>query len=152
MIVFAQALPKIRARVKKDLKLPGLPRNKVLATVVRLLEVSLIRVGNDEYARENNSFGLTTMRDKHVDVHGSKLRFHFRGKSGKWHDVDINDRGLAKIVERCQDLPGQELFQFYDPDGVKKSIDSDSINEYLRKCTGKDFHKKPPLLRSALGS
>jgi DNA topoisomerase-1 len=142
MIVFAQALPKIRARVKKDLKLPGLPRNKVLATVVRLLEVSLIRVGNDEYARENNSFGLTTMRDKHVDVHGSKLRFHFRGKSGKWHDVDINDRGLAKIVERCQDLPGQELFQFVDDNGERRAVKSEDVNEYLREISGQDFTAK----------
>ncbi|HXS69057.1 MAG TPA: DNA topoisomerase IB, partial [Candidatus Polarisedimenticolia bacterium] len=99
MIAFARELPKIRRRIKKDMALHGLPRNKVLATVVRLLEVSLIRVGNDEYARENDSFGLTTMRNKHVEVNGSELRFHFRGKAGKWHNVDIHDRHIAKIVE-----------------------------------------------------
>src|SRR5205823_2130363 len=99
MIGFARALPRIRRRVRKDLKLAGLPRNKILATVVRLLEVSLIRVGNEEYARDNDSFGLTTMRNRHVDVSGSSLQFHFRGKSGKWHEVDIRDRRLAKIVK-----------------------------------------------------
>src|SRR5438105_3432291 len=114
MVAFAKALPRIRKRIKRDLRRPGLPREKVLATVVRLLEVSLIRVGNLEYARENDSFGLTTMRDRHGDVDGSTVRFHFRGKSGKSHTVDIRDRRLAKIVESCQDLPGQELFQYVD--------------------------------------
>src|SRR4051812_5548329 len=109
MIAFAKALPKIRKRVLRDMARRGLSRNKVLAAVVRLPEVSLIRVGNEEYARENDSFGLTTMRDRHVDVNGSRLQFHFRGKSGKWHTVDILDRRLAKVVKRCQDLPGQEL-------------------------------------------
>lgn len=142
MIVFARALPKIRRRVKKDMALSGLPRNKVLATVVRLLEVSLIRVGNDEYARENESFGLTTMRNKHVDVHGSTLRFHFRGKSGKWHNVDIHDRHIAKIVERCQDLPGQELFQFVDDDGQRRDVRSEDVNDYLREISGQDFTAK----------
>ena len=142
MMAFARALPKIRRRVRKDMALPGMPRNKVLATVVRLLEVSLIRVGNDEYARENDSFGLTTMRNKHVDVRGAKLRFHFRGKSGKWHDVDIRDRRLAKIVERCQDLPGQELFQFVDDDGSRRDVRSEDVNEYLREISGEDFTAK----------
>src|SRR4051812_9774588 len=107
MIAFGKALPGIRKRVMHDLSLPGLSRNKVLAAVVRLLEVSLIRVGNEEYARDNDSFGLTTMRDRHVDVNGSTVRFHFRGKAGKRHEVDIRDRRLAKIVKSCQELPGQ---------------------------------------------
>jgi DNA topoisomerase-1 len=142
MIAFARALPKIRRRVKKDLALKGLPRNKVLAAVVQLLEVSLIRVGNDEYARENNSFGLTTMRNKHVDVNGSTLRFHFRGKSGRWHDVDIHDARLAKIVERCQDLPGQELFQFVGEDGERRDVKSEDVNDYIREMSGQDFSAK----------
>ncbi len=142
MIIFAKALPAIRERLKKDLALPGLPREKVLATVVRLLEVSLIRVGNDEYARQNDSFGLTTMRDQHVDVNGSRLRFHFRGKSGKWHDVDIRDRRLAKIVKSCQDLPGQELFQFMADDGQCRDVRSDDVNAYLRETSGEDFTAK----------
>jgi DNA topoisomerase-1 len=142
MISFARALPKMRKRVRRDLVLKELPRNKVLATVVRLLEVSLIRVGNDEYARENKSFGLTTMQDKHVNVRGSMLRFHFRGKSGKWHDVDIRDCRLAKIVKNCQDLPGQELFQYVDENGQRRDVDSNDVNEYLREITGQDFTAK----------
>ncbi|HEY2082246.1 MAG TPA: DNA topoisomerase IB [Verrucomicrobiae bacterium] len=142
MIVFARTLPKIRRRIKKDMSLHGLPRNKILATVARLLEVSLIRVGNDEYARENDSFGLTTMRNRHVDVNGSALRFHFRGKAGKWHNVDIHDRRIAKIVERCQDLPGQELFQFVDDDGARHDVRSEDVNDYLREISGQDFTAK----------
>ncbi len=142
MIAFAQALPQIRQRVKRDLALPGLPRNKVLATVVRLLELSLIRVGNDEYARENDSFGLTTMRNRHVDVNGATLRFHFRGKAGKWHNVDIHDRRLAKIVRTCQDLPGQELFQFVDDDGQRQDVRSGDVNDYLKEISGADFTAK----------
>jgi len=142
MIGFARALPRIRRWVQKDLKLPGLPRNKVLSTVVRLLEVSLIRVGNDEYARDNDSFGLTTMRNRHVDVSGSTLRFHFRGKSGKWHEVDIRDRRLARIVKSCQDLPGQELFQYINEDGERQDVKSGDVNDYLREITGKDFTAK----------
>lgn len=142
MLAFGKALPKIRARVEQDLGLPGLPRRKVLATLARLLELSLIRVGNEEYARENESFGLTTMRDKHVNVNGGKLRFHFRGKSGKWHDVDIQDRRLAAIVKRCQDIPGQELFQFLNDDGKRESISSEDVNEYLRHISGDDFTAK----------
>jgi DNA topoisomerase I len=142
MIAFARTLPKIRRRIKKDMSLSGLPRNKVLATVARLLEVSLIRVGNDEYARENDSFGLTTMRNRHVDVNGSALRFHFRGKAGKWHDVDIRDRRIAKVVERCQDLPGQELFQFVDDEGARHDVRSEDVNDYLREISGQDFTAK----------
>jgi DNA topoisomerase-1 len=142
MIAFARVLPQIRQRVERDLSLQGLPRNKVFATVVRLLELSLIRVGNDEYARENESFGLTTMRDRHVDVNGSLLRFHFRGKAGKWHNVDIHDRRLAKIVRSCQELPGQELFQFVDDDGQRQDVRSGDVNEYLREISGADFTAK----------
>jgi DNA topoisomerase-1 len=142
MIAFARALPKMRRRIQKDMSLADLPRNKVLATIARLLEVSLIRVGNDEYARENDSFGLTTMRNRHVDVNGSALRFHFRGKAGKWHNVDIHDRRIAKIVERCQDLPGQELFQFVDDDGERHDVRSEDVNDYLREISGEDFTAK----------
>lgn len=142
MIAFARALPKMRRRIRKDLRLRGLPRNKVLAAVARLLETSLIRVGNDEYARENDSFGLTTMRNRHVDVNGAELQFHFRGKAGKWHNVDIRDRGIAKIVERCQDLPGQELFQFVDDDGGRHDVRSEDVNEYLREISGQNFTAK----------
>src|SRR5678815_2877781 len=109
---FAKALPKIRRRVAQDMKLPGLPRQKVLATIVRLLERTFIRVGNDEYARENKSFGLTTMKNRHVTVKGPRMRFQFRGKSGRQHEVDVTDRRIAKIVAKCQDLPGQDLFQY----------------------------------------
>jgi DNA topoisomerase-1 len=142
MIAFASALPRIRQRVEQDLALPDLPRNKVLATVVRLLEESHIRVGNEEYARENESFGLTTLRDKHVDVKGSTVRFHFRGKSGKSHTVDVNDRRLARIVKNCQDIPGQELFQFIDDEGERHSIRSDDVNQYLREVSGEDYTAK----------
>ena len=142
MIAFGQALPHIRERVERDMALPGLPREKVLATVVRLLEMTLIRVGNREYARANGSFGLTTMRDRHVDISGSKLRFRFRGKSGKRHVIDLNDRRLARIVKRCQDIPGYELFQYLDDDGTRQSIDSSDVNDYLREITGQDFTAK----------
>jgi DNA topoisomerase-1 len=142
MISFARVLPKLRKQLRHDLGLKGLPRDKVLAAVVRLLEVSLIRVGNEEYARENESFGLTTMRDKHVDVRGSTLRFRFCGKSGKWHEVDIRDERLARIVKQCQDLPGQELFQYVNGDENRRAVNSTDVNDYLRNITGKDFTAK----------
>jgi DNA topoisomerase-1 len=142
MLVFAKALPRIRKRVRAALRLPGLPREKVLAVVVRLLEVSLIRVGNDEYARDNDSFGLTTMKARHVDVRGATLRFRFRGKAGKNHIVDIRDRRLARIVKSCQDLPGQELFQYIDDEGKMQDVRSGDINEYLRQISGEDFTAK----------
>jgi DNA topoisomerase I len=142
LISFGKALPKIRRRVKKDLALSGLPREKVLATIVQLLERSLIRVGNEEYARENKSFGLTTMQDRHVDVKGSKLRFRFRGKSGRQHEVDVTDRRVAKIVLKLQDLPGQDLFQYVDDEGDPHNITSQDVNEYLREITGEDFTAK----------
>src|SRR2546428_1845958 len=142
IIDFAKALPKIRRRVAKDLKLPGLPREKVLATVVQLLERTFIRIGNEEYARENKSFGLTTMKDRHVEVKGSKLRFRFRGKSGREHEVDVTDRRLARIVLKLQDLPGQSLFQYLDDEGNVRDITSQDVNEYLREITGEDFTAK----------
>jgi len=122
MILFAGALPKIRERTKQDLAKPGLPREKVLATIVNLLEKTLIRVGNEEYAKENKSYGLTTMRNRHIGVDGSTLHFQFRGKSGVYHRIDVQDRRLAKIIERLQDLPGQELFQYLDEEGQPQSI------------------------------
>jgi DNA topoisomerase-1 len=142
MIAFAHVLPKIRARVEQDLALPGLPRAKVIATVVKLLETTLIRVGNEEYARENKSFGLTTMREQHVEVNGAKIRFAFRGKSGVKFDLDVKDRRLAKIVQRCQDLPGQELFRYVDDDGDLRNVTSSDVNEYLQEITQEDFTAK----------
>jgi DNA topoisomerase-1 len=142
MAAFGKVLPKIRRRIRRDLARPGLPREKVLATVVRLLEVSLIRIGNEEYARQNDSFGLTTLRDRHVEVRGSRLRFHFRGKGGKPHEVDVCDRRLAKIVKSCQDLPGQELFQYLDEEGQRQAVKSEDVNEYLRQISGQDFTAK----------
>ena len=142
LINFGKALPKIRRRLKKDLALGGLPREKVLATIVELLERSFIRVGNEEYARENKSFGLTTMQDRHVDVKGSKLRFRFRGKSGRQHEVDVTDRRIARIVSKLQDLPGQSLFQYLDGEGNVRDITSQDVNEYLREITGEDFTAK----------
>src|ERR1043166_9404457 len=142
MVAFARALPKIRRRVERDLKPPGLPRNKVLATVIKLLEVSLIRVGNEEYARENKSFGLTTLRNRHVEINGSKLYFKFRGKSGREHEIEIKNERLARIVKTCQDLPGQELFQYVDSEGQLQRIDSEDVNQYLREISGADFTAK----------
>ena len=142
MLAFGEALPLIRKQVGHDLALHGLPRAKVLATVLRLLETTRIRVGNEEYARANRSFGLTTLRDRHVDIAGATLRFHFRGKSGKEHTVEINDRRVALIVKRCQEIPGQELFQYRDDEGQRRAIDSADVNEYLRQVTGQDFTSK----------
>jgi DNA topoisomerase-1 len=142
MVVFAKALPKIRRRVNRDLKRRGLPREKVLATVVQLLERTFIRVGNEEYAKENKSFGLTTMRSHHVDVTATKLKFRFRGKSGKPHEVDVTDRRLAKIIRQLQDLPGQDIFQYVDEEGEVRDVTSQDVNEYLREITGEDFTAK----------
>jgi DNA topoisomerase-1 len=142
MIAFGQALPHIRKRIGRDLSLPGLPREKVLATVVRLLETTLIRVGNAEYARSNQSFGLTTLRDRHVQIEGTTLRFEFRGKSGVRHSLDLRDRRLAQIVKRCRDLPGYELFQYIDDAGQHQTIESADVNDYLRAISGEDFTAK----------
>jgi DNA topoisomerase I len=142
MLAFSEVLPTIRARLERDLSLPGLPRQKVLATVVRLLECTCIRVGNDEYAKSNKSYGLTTLQDRHVKVSGANLRFEFRGKSGKTHKVDLNDRRLARIVERCQDLPGEDLFQYEDDDGVRQTIGSGDVNDYIREISDQEFTAK----------
>jgi DNA topoisomerase I len=142
MLAFSAVLPRLRARLDEDLARPGLPREKVLATVVRLLECTAIRVGNDEYARANQSFGLTTLRDHHVEVSGSTLRFRFRGKSRKAHRVALSDRRLARIVARCQALPGADLFQYVDDDGRRVSIGSGDVNDYVREITGEDFTAK----------
>lgn len=142
MIAFASALPKIRQQTQSDLALRGLPRAKVLATVIRLLELTQIRVGNEEYATTNRSFGLTTMRDRHVDISGSKIAFKFRGKSGVEHDIELSNSALAKIIKRCQDVPGQELFQYLDEEGQRQPIDSGDVNDYLRSATGLDFTAK----------
>jgi DNA topoisomerase-1 len=142
MIAFGEALPKLRKRIDDDLSQRGIPRSKVLATVVRLLELTLIRVGNEEYARANASYGLTTLRDHHVEVEGSKLRFRFQGKSGKAHEVEIADRRLAAIIKRCRTLPGQELFQYVDDEGAAQSIDSGDVNDYLRETMGEEFTAK----------
>lgn len=142
MLAFSEHLPGLRRRVAADLRLPGVPRAKVLASVVRLLETSLIRVGNEEYARANGSFGLTTLKNDHVRVRGTHLQFRFRGKSRKVHDVHVDDARLARIVRRCQDLPGQALFQFVDDAGEIESIDSADVNAYIRGRDGTEFSAK----------
>ena len=139
---FAMTLPSIRSRTDADLRRPGLGRERVVAAVVRLLESTLIRVGNDEYAKANRSFGLTTMRDDHVAVTGSKITFRFRGKSGVQHEVDVGDRRIARLVDRLDELPGQHLFQYVGDDGEPRPIDSDDVNAYLRDITGDAFTAK----------
>jgi DNA topoisomerase-1 len=142
LIDFARALPRIRAQVDKDLARPGLAREKVLAAVVRLLETTLIRVGNEEYARLNRSFGLTTLRSRHARVSGTAIRFRFRAKSGRQAEVGLRDRRLAAVIRRCQDLPGQELFQYVGPDGEAHDIGSDDVNAYLREIAGAEVSAK----------
>jgi DNA topoisomerase I len=142
MLAFAEALPRIREHTAQDLERPGMPREKVLAAIVRLLEVTRIRVGNEEYRKENGSFGLTTLRDRHVDVIGSQVRFSFKGKSGKSFKLTLQDRRLARIVRRLQDLPGQELFTYVDGDGEPHAVQSEDVNDYLREISGEDFSAK----------
>jgi DNA topoisomerase-1 len=142
LIAFAEALPRIRARVARDLRRPGLPRDKVLAAIIRLLETSLIRVGNDEYARANRSFGLTTLRGRHVDVTGITMTFDFRGKGGKRHSITVVDRRLARIVRNCRELPGYELFQYVDEAGQRHRVDSGDVNAYLQVIAGAAFSAK----------
>lgn len=142
MIEFAKVLPRLRRRVDRDLRRRGLPRQKVLAAAVRLLETTLIRVGNEEYAKENRSFGLTTLRNRHARIRGGQVEFFFRGKAGKEHRVSIRNPGLAKVVKACQDLPGQALFQYLDEQGERRRVDSDDVNEYLKEATGRDFTAK----------
>jgi len=139
---FGRALPALRRRIAADLRLPGLPRRKVLALVVRLLETTFIRVGNEEYARENGSFGLTTLQDRHVDLRAGDVTFHFRGKSGVFHRITVHDRRLAGIVRRCRDLPGHELFQYLDEDGKPATIDSADVNAYIHEVAGQAFTAK----------
>lgn len=141
-IAFAEALPRLRRRVARDLRRPGLPREKVLAAIVRLLEATLLRVGNEEYARANRSFGLTTLRDRHARIRGSVFKLSFRGKGGRRHEVGLRDRRLARIVRECQELPGQRLFQYVDEEGLPQSVDSDDVNEYLRRAMGDGFSAK----------
>jgi DNA topoisomerase I len=142
MIAFGEALPIIRERIARDLALHTLGRDRVLATVVRLLDKTAIRVGSEEYARSNRSFGLTTLRARHVDVEGATLHFHFRGKSGKEHAVDIKDPRVARAMKRLQDLPGYEVFQYLDEQGRRHSIDSGDVNDYLRHISGENFTAK----------
>ncbi len=142
MMKFVHVLPKIRRRVARDLRKNGLPREKVLAAVVRLLETTLIRVGNEEYADQNKHYGLTTIHNNHVDVHGSKIHFHFKGKSGVKHAIDLTDPRIAKIIRQCQDLPGEELFGYVDESGQTHTITSTDVNAYLREITGDDFTAK----------
>jgi DNA topoisomerase-1 len=142
MAKFAAALPAIRERVEHDLNVSELTKEKILATVVRLLERTAIRVGNEEYARTNKSYGLTTMQDRHVDISGYKLRFHFRGKSGLLHDIELTDRKLARILSECQDIPGRELFHYVDESGEICRISSGDVNDYLREITAQDFTAK----------
>jgi len=142
LLAFAQALPRIRRRTCNDLRQHGLTRERVLAAVVQLLEKTLIRVGNEEYARENRSYGLTTMRDQHATVAGAHVNFEFRGKSGIQHAVDLHDAGLARIIKACRELPGYELFQYVDENGRRQAVDSADVNAYLRELSGEDFTAK----------
>ncbi len=142
MAGFAKVLPRIRRRVTRDLRREGLPKDKVVATIVRLLETTYARIGNEEYARQNQSFGLTTLRDRHVQVKGSSVRFLFKGKSGREVHVGITDRRVARVVKRCEELPGQHLFQYVDAEGERGTVTSDDVNTYLREVTGEDFTAK----------
>lgn len=142
MASFAASLPAFRRQVEQDLSLRGLPKRKVLALVSVLLERTLIRIGNDEYARHNASFGLTTMQDEHAEIKGMHVRFHFKGKSGKTHDVTLDDKRLARLIRRCQELPGSRLFQYVDENGVVRDVDSGDVNAYLRETMGKNFTAK----------
>lgn len=142
MLSFAETLPRIRARVREHLSLRGLPREKVLGTVVSLLEATLIRVGSDEYARNNKSYGLTTLKARHVEVEGMDLRFNFKGKGGKVWRLSVSDRRIAKVIRSCQDLPGQELFQYVDEEGETRDVTSNNVNAYLREISGADITAK----------
>ena len=142
MMAFAEKLPAIRAKVQEHLTLRSLSRERVLATVVQLLESTLIRVGNEEYARTNKSYGLTTLKNRHVEVNRSALKFNFEGKSGKVWRLDIQDRRIAKVIRACQDLPGQELFQYVDGEGQIRDVTSSDVNAYLREITGEDITAK----------
>jgi DNA topoisomerase I len=150
LVEFAEGLPNIRRRLAVDLRRHGLPKDKVLATVVRLLEATLVRVGNEEYARDNDSYGLTTLRDRHARVGRERIRFVFRGKGGKEHEVEVSDVRLARVVKRCQDIPGQQLFQYLDDDGRRCPVQSRDVNDYLRDAAGTDVTAK--LFRTWIGT
>lgn len=142
MMAFARVLPRIRGKISRDLRARQLSREKVLATIVRLMDLTFIRVGNEEYARQNHSYGLTTMKDQHARVRGDKVQFSFRGKSGKYHNIEITDRRLARIVKHCQEIPGQELFQYIASDGSRRDITSGDVNQYLREASEAEFSAK----------
>ena len=142
MLVFGRVLPTIRARVQQDMARHGLPKVKVVAAIVALLEKTMMRVGNEEYAKQNKSFGLTTLRDRHAKISGGHLEFDFRGKHGVQHHIDLSDRRLARVVKSCRDLPGQDLFQFLDEDGERHHVTSDDVNEYLQDITGEEITAK----------
>ncbi|WP_293904273.1 DNA topoisomerase IB [Phenylobacterium sp.] len=142
LIAFGRALPRLRKRVDRDLARRGLPREKVLAAVIRVMEMTLIRVGNEEYAKQNKSFGLTTLRNRHARIGAAKAMFEFRGKSGKVHATGFSDRRLARVVKACQDLPGQRLFQYLDDDGQRRAVESADVNAYIRDAIGDDFSAK----------
>ncbi|OJU42151.1 MAG: DNA topoisomerase I, partial [Alphaproteobacteria bacterium 65-37] len=142
IMTFVRLLPAIRAQVARHMAMPGLGREKVLATVVHLLESTLIRIGNEDYAKQNRSHGLTTLRDRHVTIAGSELRFQFKGKSGKTWRLGLKDRRVAKVVRACQDLPGQDLFQYLDQEGIRNSITSSDVNAYLKDIAGADITAK----------
>lgn len=142
MINFGKSLPIIRKTVSDALELPGLPKEKILATIIYLLQLTMIRIGNDEYAKQNKSYGLTTLRNKHIQVDGSAMRFHFKGKSGVEHNISVSDKKLAAIVKKIRDLPGQELFQYIDDEGNRHSINSSDVNDYIRTATGDQYTAK----------
>ena len=142
MLLFGASLPLIRQTTAKHLRKRGLPREKVLAAVVQLLETTLIRVGNDQYAKKNSSFGLTTLRDRHVEIEGSKVQFEFRGKSGVDHEIELQDRRLANVIKQCQEIPGYEIFKYYDESGERHFVNSEDVNEYLQQITQQDFSAK----------
>jgi DNA topoisomerase I len=142
LLEFAALLPRIRRRIARDFAQPGLSKEKVLATVLRLMQATLIRVGNEQYVRENHSYGLTTLRDHHVRIHGDRLELRFRGKSGKWCQCDVRDARLAKVVHKCQELPGQQLLQYVDAQGQVRDVTSADVNEYLHNITGREFSAK----------
>ncbi len=142
LIGFCGVLPKLRRRVARDLRRPGLTQEKVIATIIKLMETTLIRVGNEEYARQNGSYGLTTLRDRHAKVRGGTVRLMFRGKSGKEVEAEVADRSVARVVKQCQELPGQELFAYIDENGERRTVSSQDVNDYLRETTGEDYTAK----------
>ena len=142
MAAFGIALARIRRHIRRDLRQPGMPRQKVLALIIRLLETTLIRIGNEEYARANGSFGLTTLKDKHAEIEGSTIRFHFRGKSGKVHTITLRNKRMARLVRRCQDLPGHELFHYVNEEGAVQTVGSADVNDYLRANHRAGLHRE----------